>query len=156
MKSFRCIVLATDFSPSSERAFEEALEILGTGRGNLLIVHAYQPASLLPTDIAAVPAVYAELDESLRENSEKRLEALSGRAREKGVAARPLLLCGTPEEAIVDLAKQEGADLIVMGTAGRRGVAGLLLGSVASRVIATAPCPVLTVRAATPRGPRVP
>jgi len=52
------------------------------------------------------------------------------------------------DEAIVEAVRQQGADLIVMGTHGRVGAARLFLGSVASRVIATAPCPVMTVRSA--------
>ena len=54
-----------------------------------------------------------------------------------------------PHETIVDAAARENADLIVMGTRGRRGAARLLLGSVAARVIAMAPCPVLTLRSQT-------
>jgi nucleotide-binding universal stress UspA family protein len=155
MKSFRRIVLATDFSASSAKAFEEAIGLAKTGPAELVLVHAYQPAAVLPTDVASVPAVYVELDESLREAAAKQLEELAAEARHRGVAARPMLLVGAPEDAIVDAAKQTGADLIVMGTVGRRGLAGLLLGSVAARVVAISPCPVLTVRAAPGNGPRV-
>jgi nucleotide-binding universal stress UspA family protein len=69
-------------------------------------------------------------------------------ARKEGVDARALLVTGFADEAIVAAAKQQGADLIVMGTHGRRGAARLFLGSVAARVISTAPCPVMTVRSA--------
>jgi nucleotide-binding universal stress UspA family protein len=64
----------------------------------------------------------------------------------KGVDIRPLAVRGAPEQAIIDAAAREKADVIVMGTHGRRGAARLLLGSVAARVVATAPCPVLTIR----------
>ena len=57
-----------------------------------------------------------------------------------------LILTGFADEAIIEAARQEGADLIVMGTHGRRGASRLFLGSVASRVISTASCPVMTVR----------
>jgi nucleotide-binding universal stress UspA family protein len=64
------------------------------------------------------------------------------------VWVKPVLRKGIPEDAIVQAAKREGVDLIVMGTHGRRGASRLLAGSVAARVVATASCPVLTVRAA--------
>ena len=61
--------------------------------------------------------------------------------------AKPVVLTalGTPE-AIVEYAKTHNIDIIVMGTHGRRALAHLLMGSVAERVVRTAPCPVLTVR----------
>jgi nucleotide-binding universal stress UspA family protein len=60
---------------------------------------------------------------------------------------------GTPASAIIEFAGGRGVDLIVMGTHGRGGMSHLLLGSVAERVVRTAPCPVLTVRSApTPAG----
>jgi nucleotide-binding universal stress UspA family protein len=62
------------------------------------------------------------------------------------VRARGVLLEGVAHEAIVREARKRRADLIVIGTHGRTGVARFFLGSVAARVTATAPCPVLTVR----------
>ena len=58
------------------------------------------------------------------------------------------MLFGTPYEAIVEAALENNADLVILGTHGRKGVSRFFLGSVASRVISTAPCPVMTVRAA--------
>ena len=57
-----------------------------------------------------------------------------------------LLVEGVPHEQIVRLARSKRADVVVMGTHGRSGLAKLFLGSVAGRVVAAAPCPVLTVR----------
>jgi nucleotide-binding universal stress UspA family protein len=61
--------------------------------------------------------------------------------------AKPLVLAGAADEAITEAAKDNDADLVIMGTHGRKGVSRLFLGSVASRVIATAPCPVMTIHA---------
>ncbi|MGH7393607.1 MAG: universal stress protein, partial [Candidatus Rokuibacteriota bacterium] len=63
-----------------------------------------------------------------------------------GVRGRTLLLEGSTHDQIVRAAKSRRADLIVMGTHGRGGIAELFLGSVAERVIGSARCPVLTVR----------
>jgi nucleotide-binding universal stress UspA family protein len=61
---------------------------------------------------------------------------------------------GVPADEIVRAAEQAQTDLLVLGTHGRTGVARLVLGSVAARVVATAACPVLTVRAADTAGAR--
>ena len=113
----------------------------------LLIAHAYQEPGLV--ELSHAPAdVYERWDRELREATERRLRPLVEHARKEGVEARALILTGFADEAIIEAAKREGADLIVMGTHGRRGAARLFLGSVAARVISTAPCPVMTVRSA--------
>jgi len=74
------------------------------------------------------------------------MEALLKKARAASVRATSTIVEGVPTERIVRAARARHADLIVMGTHGRTGFSRFLLGSVASRVIATLPCPVLTVR----------
>jgi nucleotide-binding universal stress UspA family protein len=76
--------------------------------------------------------------------SQKKLDALVARAKSAGVRARGLLLEGQPSSRILHAAR--GAGLLVMGTHGRSGLARFILGSVASRVVAGARCPVVTVR----------
>jgi nucleotide-binding universal stress UspA family protein len=148
MKSFRRVLFATDFSEASRQAFEQAIELSKENGAQLLIAHAYRPPNLLPTDLYLVPAVYDELDTKVRENAQKKLETLAGEARRGGVPARWLVLSGAPYEAIAEAAKENAADLVIVGTHARTGAARFFLGSVASRVIAIAPCPVLTVRVA--------
>ncbi|HYV40715.1 MAG TPA: universal stress protein, partial [Thermoanaerobaculia bacterium] len=77
-----------------------------------------------------------------------KLPGLVENAAKEGVKAEPLVLMGEPYEAIAGAARDTGADLVVMGTHGRKGVSRFFLGSVAARVISTAPCPVMTIRAA--------
>ena len=67
--------------------------------------------------------------------------------QDEGISAEFAVHGGTPELVIVDMAAEKEADLIVMGTHGRTGLAHVLLGSVAERVLRTAPCPVITVKA---------
>jgi nucleotide-binding universal stress UspA family protein len=144
---FERILLATDFSPASAPALEQAVKMARRDGALLLIAHAYQEPGLV--DLSHAPArVYEQWDQALRENVEKKLQALVEYVRNQGVEAKALLLKGFADEAIIEAAKQQGADLIVIGTHGRRGAARLFLGSVASRVISTAPCPVMTVRSA--------
>ena len=81
-----------------------------------------------------------------RKWAEEALEARAAEIRAAGVPVRWKLTAGVPFDAIVQAAEEEGADMIVMGTHGRRGLEGLLLGSVANKVVRLAECPVLTVR----------
>ncbi len=147
MKPFNRIMVATDFTDASKPAFEEAIELAKKNGAELLISHAYQPPNVVQAD-AVAPGVYEEWDHNLRTQVEQKLQGLVDDAKKAGVQAKPLVLTGAPYEAIVEGAKDKKADLVVMGTHGRKGVSRFFLGSVASRVISTAPCPVMTVRAA--------
>jgi nucleotide-binding universal stress UspA family protein len=82
------------------------------------------------------------MTESARTSTERLLK----QARAAGVTATSVIVTGAPADRIVRAARSRRADLVVMGTHGRSGLSRLLLGGVASRVIATSPCPVLTVR----------
>jgi nucleotide-binding universal stress UspA family protein len=83
----------------------------------------------------------------VRRWAEKRLDALVAQARRSRVDARPKLLSGpAAHEAIARAAAKERSDVIVIGTHDRTGLERVLVGSVAARIIGTAPCPVLTVR----------
>jgi nucleotide-binding universal stress UspA family protein len=147
MTLFRRILVATDFSPASTPALEQSLKMARREGALLLIAHAYQEPGLV--ELSHAPAkVYEEWDRKLREAVERKLRPLVEHAQKEGVEARALLLTGFADEAIIEAAEREGADLIVMGTHGRRGAARLFLGSVAARVISTARCPVMTVRSA--------
>jgi len=141
----RNILFATDFSPASRAAFRQALARASDGHATLWIGHVI-PAAPLAGVRSAVPRVYREMDEFLRRDAEERLGALAKTAKRAGARTQTLLLRGVPHEAIGQAARRCRADLVVLGTHGRTGVSHLVVGSVAARVIATAPCPVLTVR----------
>ena len=145
MKLYQTILMATDFSPTSAEALEEAIRMARELGSELKILHCYE----LPAPLAlpyATASLYEGLDREARASAEHKLERLIRRAADRGVAARPLLRQGFPDVEIVDAAERERADLIILGTHGRRGASRLLVGSVAARVVATAGCPVLTVR----------
>jgi nucleotide-binding universal stress UspA family protein len=146
MKPVRNILFATDFSSASRPAFRRALEMASTDGATLWIVHVAAPPGPLSPDGYVLPRIYEEMDLAIRNDAQKRLRTLLGRARKLGVRARALLLKGAPHEAITRAARKHRADLVVVGTHGRTGVARFFVGSVAARVVATAPCPVLTVR----------
>ena len=140
------ILFATDLSPASDRAFEEACRLARDFGADLVIAHAYDPTSVLA--LGYVPAhAYLEWEDQFRESLEAKLAPLVRYAREEGIDARSAVLTGPAEQAIIDAAEREHAGMILMGTHGRTGASRFFLGSVASRVIAAAPCPVMTVRA---------
>jgi nucleotide-binding universal stress UspA family protein len=140
------ILHPTDFSRASGAAFTRALDEARASRQQLVLVHVLAPVIPMAGEGYVSPSVYQQMSEAGRTWAQKQMNRLLARARSKGVRARGLLLEGVAHEAIVRAARRQRADLIVIGTHGRTGVARFFLGSVAARVTATAPCPVLTVR----------
>lgn len=140
------VLVATDFSETSEGALGYGRELARTFGAKLHVLHvadnimmryAFDGSVVLPPD------VQADFENAAR----TRLEQLLGDddRRELGAIA-VLRTSNTPADSIVDYAKAADVDVIVMGTHGRRALAHLLLGSVAERVVRMSPCPVLTVR----------
>ncbi len=146
MKPIRHLLVATDFSSASRPAFRRALELALANSAALWIVHVAAPPGPLSPDGYVLPRIYEEMELAIRADAQKRLRTLLSRARRVGVRARALLLKGVPHEAIVRAARGHRADMIVLGTHGRTGMARFFVGSVAARVVAAASCPVLTVR----------
>jgi nucleotide-binding universal stress UspA family protein len=136
----------TDFSRASAAAFTRALAEAKANRATLLIVHALAPVIPVVGEGYVSPAMYTQMADAGRAWAQKQMNRLLARARTAHVRARGMLLEGVAHEAIVRAARRQRAELIVIGTHGRTGVARFFLGSVAARVTATAPCPVLTVR----------
>jgi len=140
------ILHATDFSPASRAAFAKAIELARRDRAPLLIAHVMTPPLPMLGDGYVSPTTWDEIERSYRKASQKKLDAAVARAKAAGVRARGMLLQGLPHEQIVRAARAQRARLLVVGTHGRSGVARFFVGSVAGRVVASAPCPVVTVR----------
>ena len=146
MKRFRRILFATDFSPASRAAWEEALEMARGSRAALVIAHVLHMPIPFSPDMYLLPRTVDELDTAVRQHATREMESLLKVARKAGLRAEGLLLKdGAPEEAIARAAKKHSSDLVVVGTRGLTGFRRLVLGSVASRIIAASPCPVLAV-----------
>jgi nucleotide-binding universal stress UspA family protein len=139
------ILHATDFSAASGAAFTWAVNMARRDRAELLLLHVLSPPAPLVADAYVTPAVWNTLIRSQRASAQRRLDALVAKARRARVRARGLLE-GVPADRIVRTARGRRAGMIVVGTHGRTGAARFFLGSVAGRVVATAHCPVLTVR----------
>jgi nucleotide-binding universal stress UspA family protein len=147
VRTFRRILHPSDFSPASRPAFTRALALAKASRAELLVVHVLPVLPMIP-DVYIASRTYDELQRGQRASGHKQLDRLVRRAKTAGVRASGILLdVGVPAERITRLARSWHADMIVMGTHGRTGLTRALVGSVAARVVATAHCPVLTVRA---------
>src|SRR5262245_39035968 len=137
MAAIRRIVHFTDFSPASRLALRKAIELAKALRRELALVHVLSPVivPVMSAEMYVPPGTYDELERTSRAAAQRHLERVAARARRAGVRVSHRLVAGAPV-----------ADQIVLGTHGRTGVTRAVLGSVASRVVATATCPVLTVR----------
>ena len=142
----RRIVFASDFSKASRKAFSAAVKAAKRARAKLSIVHVLAPFLPVGPDQYVGPETWEEIDAQARKWATRHLDDLAARARAAGVRASVFLVAGTPAREITRFAKKKRADLLVIGTHGRTGLAKLFLGSVANHVIASASCPVMTVR----------
>jgi nucleotide-binding universal stress UspA family protein len=143
----RLILHPSDFSAASRPAFAQAIAAAKEHRAPLLVVHVLAIVIPLAGEGYVSPQTYDDLMKSAQTQAQRHLNALVASAKKAGVRATGLLLEGAAAEQIVRAARGRRAGMIVMGTHGRTGFAKLFLGSVAERVVGSAPCPVMTVRA---------
>ena len=146
MSRIRRILHPSDFSRASGAAFSKAVELAKTNNAELLVVHVLAPILPMLGDGYVSPKVYEDLVASARGYGKKNLDALVAKAKKAGGRATSVLLEGVAHAQIARTARRLRADLVVVGTHGRTGLAKLFLGSVAGRVVAIASCPVMTVR----------
>jgi nucleotide-binding universal stress UspA family protein len=142
---FKRILVPTDFSAQSEKAWAVARGLAQAVDAELLLVHVCSEAPLYSEGAAARDQV-REVFASARAWAERTLGEWADRARGEGLRVHTAVHIGAAHREIVEAARAAGADLVVVGTHGRGGLDRALIGSVADRVIRTAPCPVLAVR----------
>jgi len=138
------ILVATDFSDTSEAALEYAIDLARTLGAKITLVHLYElPVYTFPSGAMVATAEFAT---QLMTGAQEATEAECAKHAKDGVDITPLVREGTAWEEIHKIADELGSDLIVIGTHGRRGITHALLGSVAEKIIRTATRPVLTIR----------
>lgn len=144
---FTRIVVGTDGSETAGVAVEQAIELAKATGGSLEIVSAYEPVSAqrMREELREAPAdIQHEINP--REDVNIVLEAAAGAAEKQGVEVRTHALQAAPADAILNVAEDTKADLIVVGNKGMTGARRFLLGSVPNNVSHHAPCSVLVVR----------
>ncbi len=140
------ILVATDFSDTAKKAMDTAIDMARHFEAQLVILHAYNVeipiASPMMTGGYILPDGFFE---EIGKQARLQVEAAAKEVSDKGVAAVGVAIDEPAALAIVDEAKRRKADMIVMGTRGLTGIKHMALGSIADKVVRTAPCPVLTV-----------
>jgi nucleotide-binding universal stress UspA family protein len=144
---FSSIVVGTDGSDTASKAVAQAIDLARSVGAKLELVTAYEPVSS-----QRISAERREAPEDLqwaigpREDADATLEAAAKPAREAGVEVELYARQGDPADAILDVAEEVEADLIVVGNKGMTGAKRFLLGSVPNKVSHHAPCSVLIIR----------
>jgi universal stress protein A len=140
----KIILVPTDFSEGADEALECACQLAAKLDATIHLVNTIAiPAMGVPELGIAITTTM--MDQMTVEN-QKALDDLAASKRGSATIGQVLLKTGDARDQINATATEVGADLIVMGTHGRRGISRALLGSVAETVVRSAPCPVLTVR----------
>jgi nucleotide-binding universal stress UspA family protein len=144
---FRSIVVGTDGSETATEAVRQAAELAGAVGAKLELVSAYAPVSQqrLSEERRQAPE---DLQWAInpREDVDATLEAAASIGAEAGVEVNVYPRQGDPADAILDVAEEQDADLIVVGNKGMTGAKRFLLGSVPNKVSHHAPCSVLIIR----------
>ena len=144
---FSSIVVGTDGSETARKAVRQAIDLARELGATLQVVSAYEPVSDsrlreertdVPADMQWMVTPREDVDGKLREAAEE--------AEAAGVAVETYARQGDPADAILDVAEERGADLIVVGNKGMTGAKRFLLGSVPNKVSHHAPCSVLIIR----------
>jgi len=147
MIALKHILVATDFGEASDAALIYGRTLARTFGSRLHVLHVAENIFTRGIGGEAYIAVLPDLQKDVEDAAQKQLREIVIDNDPDAPPVTPVVLTSnTPAMAIVDYARTEPIDLIVMGTHGRGAIAQLLMGSVAERVVRTAPCPVLTVR----------
>src|SRR3954464_12319880 len=155
---FKSIVVGTDGSETATSAVKQAVELAGSIKAKVELVSAYEPVAdqrlrggrpvgaqrlreertEVPDDVQWMVNPREDVDATLKEAAEW--------AKEAGVEVETYARQGDPADAILDVAEEQGADLIIVGNKGMTGAKRFLLGSVPNKVSHHAPCSVLIIR----------
>ncbi len=144
---FSSIVVGTDGSETANQAVKHAIDLAKSVGGSLKLVSAYEPVpdQRLRQERGEVPRD-VEWTVNPREDVEATLGDAEEEAKAAGVEVQTFSRRGDPSDAILDVAEEEKADLIIVGNKGMTGAKRFLLGSVPNKVSHHAPCSVLIVR----------
>jgi nucleotide-binding universal stress UspA family protein len=145
MMEVRHILAPTDFSEFSKKAIDYAFGLAQQFGAKLSLLHVIGVPAF-PIEGFVPPGPGTKLLEDLERQARLDLAHMLPQAEAAKVDVTRLVVMGTPYRKIVETAEAEKADFIVMATHGRTGLSHMLIGSVAERVVRTAPCPVLTLR----------
>ena len=146
---YKRILVPTDGSPVSTQAVGAAIEFAKACGSEIVALSVAVPEPVLQSLEGAMVLDPGQQVDVLLAHAQAYVAAIAERAREAGVDCSPVTRFSLdPAEAIVEAAREQACDLIVMGSHGRRGLSRLLAGSVTQAVLAYAPVPVMVLRPA--------
>ncbi|MFZ0336559.1 MAG: universal stress protein [Terracidiphilus sp.] len=147
----KTIVVATDLGGQAEAALEYARKLATYYGARIVLAHGLDPMAY-----AAVDAVPGTVLSHMTKAARKVLDELAGELLREGIHSHSEVRQGAVAEMLVDVARQYGAGLIVIGTKGMEGAGPVVVGAIAERLVRLAPCPVLAVAADWNAGPHRP
>jgi nucleotide-binding universal stress UspA family protein len=141
------VLVPTDFSESARHALTYGISFAREYEAELVLLHVVENLTVgYASDLFPVPM--AEVFQEISGYAKAELEKLGAEARTKNVAVSEQVVQGKPSAEIIRVAREDGIDMIVLGTHGTGMLDQALFGSTTERVVRRAPCPVLTVRLA--------
>ena len=153
MQPIKIILVPTDFSAASKRALRYACKLADATGASIHLIHVMENPYLPNAFTGYYTPLPGEFLEDLDRRTREELESQLSAEEKARYRVEFVLRMGTPAHEILEyLNDQEAVDLVVMATAGRGAVARLMMGSVADKVVRTAPCPVLTLHPPEPAG----
>lgn len=145
----KTLLVAVDGSDNATRALDYAVELAKTFQSKLIILSVYKHYSVLQSTHSLTPSWYTpdSPDETLGKLAREVVDASAERAREHGAAEiKTVVRRGPTSRTIVEEAKKQKADTVILGSRGLGDVGGFLLGSVSHKVAGLAPCTCITVK----------
>ena len=139
---FEHIIVPIDFSDCSRDALESGIQIAKDFNASLTLLHVLEPVSYGNDFTLGHTAEQGQLDERI----DSQLRVCLSAIQSAGVSVREVIRGGVPTDSILEVVHASACDLIVMGAHGRRGIAHLMMGSVAEAVLRRASCPVLAMK----------
>lgn len=144
---YKRILLPTDGSEASRRAIDAGVEFARESGAELVAMTATAPFRALTADAEMLELTAEQYEASGRQHAQRRLDEIANLARDAGVPYTAVqVVSDDPDEAIIATARERMCDLIIMASHGRRGIKGLLLGSVTQKVLVHSAIPVLVHR----------
>jgi nucleotide-binding universal stress UspA family protein len=138
----KTVLAPLDFSAASNLVLVESVALARRLEARLVLLHVVQPVPIIPPAFG-VADTGAEVPAAASESARRRLHALQRELLASSVTAHTIHVLGDPGRAIVEQAQRLDADFIVMGSRGHTALYDLVIGSTASHVLKTSPCPVL-------------
>ena len=149
MFPFKKILCPTDFSDPSLCGLKMANEMAKQFDSEIILVNVHKPIPKLPKPRVEAPDTTFDIstyEKQILEDAEANLSEIAKDIMGEGTVPRLIVRVGSPAEEILEVAEEENVDAIVIATHGRTGLAKIVFGSVAQRVVRRAQCPVLTIR----------